>query len=97
MTALPTWQELRDAGRALIDQPDRCLAIYPTTHGNVVICVMGEDGALHLVPIQLSEIGDVANALAESEARAIAAQEVLQEQESAIVAHHLIQRAKGPA
>lgn len=97
MTPAPTWQELRNAGRVLIDQPDRGLAIYPTTHGNVVICVMGDDGALHLVSIQLSEIGDVANALAESEARAIAAQEVLQKQESEIVAYHLIQRAKGPA
>lgn len=93
----PTWQELRDAGRAVIDQPDRCLAIYGTTDGSVVICVMGNDGALHRVPVQLSEIDDVANALIESEARAIAAQEVLQRQKSAIVAHHLIQRAKGPA
>lgn len=97
MTALPTWQELRDAGRVLIDQPERGLAMYPTTYGNVVICVMGDDGALHLVPIQLSEIDAVADALIESKARAIAAQDVLQKQQSAIVTHQLIQRAKGPA
>lgn len=97
MTNPPTWQELRDAGRVLIDEPDRGLAIYPTTHGKVVVCVMGGDRALHLVPVQLSEIDDVATALVESEARAIAAQEVLQQQQSAMDAHHLIQRAKGPA
>lgn len=97
MTKPPTWQELRDAGRVLIDEPDRGLAIYPTTHGKVVFCVMDAEGALHLVPVQLSEIDDVATALVESEARAIAAQEVLQQQQSAIDAHHLIQRAKGPA
>lgn len=95
MTA-PTWQELRYAGRAVIDQPDRGLAIYGTTDGHVVICVMGNDGALNRVSVQLAEIDDVATALVESEARAIAAQEVLQRQLSA-VAHHLIQRAKGPA
>lgn len=94
MTKPPTWQELRDAGRVLIDQPDRGLAIYPTTYGNVVICVMGDDGSLHLVPIQLSEIGEVAYVLADSEARAIEAQEALQERESEIAAFHLIQRVK---
>ena len=93
----PTWQELRDAASVQIDQPDRCLAIYPTAHGHIVVCVMGSDGVLHRVQVRLSEIDDVANALVESEARAIAAQEVLHEQESAITAHHLIQRAKGPA
>ncbi len=91
----PTWEELRDAGRTLIDQPDRCLAIYPSTRGNVVICVMGEDGTLHFVPILLSEMDAVANALAESEARAAAAKSVIQEQESAIAAYHLIERVKG--
>lgn len=94
MTAPPTWQELRQAGRVLIDQPDCGLAIYPGSHGKVVICVMGDDGALHLVPIHLSEMDVVAKAIAESEARAIAAQEVFREQESAIAAHHLIQRLK---
>lgn len=94
MTA-PTWQELRAAGRVLIDQPDRGLAIYPTTYGNVVFATRGEGGSLHLVPIQLSEMDAVANALAESEARALEAQEVLQQQESVIAAHHLILRAKG--
>ena len=91
----PTWEELRDAGRVLIDQPDRGLAIYPTTRGNVVIGVMGKDGTLHFVPILLSEMDAVANALAESEARAAAAQTVIQEQESAVAAYHLIQRVKG--
>jgi hypothetical protein len=96
MTA-PTWQELRDAGRALIDQPDRCLAIYPTTHGNIVVCVMGDNGVLHRVSVELSEIDRMADAIVDSEARAIAAREVLHEQESSMAAHQLIQRAKGPA
>lgn len=97
MTAPPTWQELRDAGRVFIDQPDRGLAIYPSTIGNVVLGVRTGDGSVHLLPIQLSEFDAVATALAESEARAIATQEVLQEQESAITAHNLILRAKGTA
>ncbi|CAN7704447.1 hypothetical protein LJR066_005721 [Acidovorax sp. LjRoot66] len=96
MTA-PTWQELRDAGRVLIDQPERGLAIYPTTRGNVVFAIRAGDGSLHLVPLQLAEIDAVANALAESEARAAAAMSVLQEQETAIAAYELIQRVKGGA
>lgn len=91
----PNWQELRDAGRVLFDQPDRGLAIYPTTYGNVVIATRGEGGALHHVPILLSEMDAVANALAESEARAAAAKSVIQEQESAVAAYHLIERVKG--
>lgn len=94
MTA-PTWQELRDAGRVLIDQPERGLAIYPTTHGNVVFAIRAEDGAVYVVPVQLADIGAVASALAESEARATVAREVLIEQESTFEAYHLIQRAKG--
>jgi len=91
----PTWQELCDAGRVLIDQPEQGLAIYPTTCGTVVIAVRGDSDALQFAVIQLSEMSDVANALAESEARAAAAQEMLHEHESAIAAHHLIQRIKG--
>lgn len=91
----PTWEQLRDAGRVVIDQPDRGLAIYPTNHGKVVFAVRGEVGALVQVPVQLAEMDAVANALAESEARASVAQEMLHEQESMFEAFHLIQRAKG--
>lgn len=94
---VPTWQDLRDAGHVLLDRSEHGLAIYPTAYGNVVIAVRGEGGALHHVPIQLSEFDAVATALAESEARAAVAQKVLHEQESAFAAHHLIQRAKGAA
>ena len=93
----PTWDQLRDAGRVVIDEPGRGLAIYPTTHGNVVIALRGEGGALLQVAAQLAEMDDVANALAESEARATAAKEMLHEQESMFEAYHLIQRAKGAA
>lgn len=93
----PTWDQLRNAGRVVIDQPDRGLAIYPTTHGKVVFAVRGEGGALVQVPVQLAEMDAVANALAESEARASVAQEMLQEQQSEIAAYHLIQRAMGGA
>ncbi|MBV7428069.1 MULTISPECIES: hypothetical protein [unclassified Acidovorax] len=91
----PTWQELCDAGRVLIDQPDRGLAIYPTTHGNVVVGVRSGDGALHLLAIQLSEMDAVANALAESEVRADEAKSLLQWQESAVAAYHAIERVRG--
>lgn len=91
----PTWDQLRDAGRVLIDEPDRGLAVYPTTHGKVVIAVRGEGGVLIQVPVQLAEMDAVANALAESEARASVAREMLHEQESMFEAFHLIQRAKG--
>ena len=93
----PTWDQLRDAGRVVIDGPDRGLAIYPTTHGKVVIAVKGEGGALLHVQVQLGEMDAVANALAESEARAAAVQQMIQEQESEIAAYHLIQRAMGTA
>ena len=92
-----TWQDLRDAGRVVIDEPDRGLAIYPTTHGNVVIAVRAEDGALLHVQVRLNEMDDVANSLAESEARAVVVQQTLHEQQAEIAAYHLIQRAMGAA
>ncbi|CAN7368468.1 hypothetical protein [Acidovorax sp. LjRoot117] len=91
----PTWQELRDAGRVLIDQPDRGLAIYPTTLGKIVIVVRAVGGDVHVVPVQLPEVDAVAHAIAECESRATAAQEILHEKASAIEAYHLIQRAMG--
>jgi hypothetical protein len=93
----PTWEQLRDAGRVVIDQPDRGLAIFPTTHGVIVVGVKSQDGTVQLASIQLCEMDAVANALAECEARAAAALEMMQEQQSEIAAYHLIQRAMGAA
>lgn len=97
MTKPPTWQELRDAGRVQIDQPDRGLAIYPSVMGNVILGVRTGDGAVCFLPIQLSEFDAVATALAESEARASVAKELLHQQESMVEAYQLIQRVKGSA
>ena len=93
----PAWQDLRNAGRVVIDEPDRGLAIYPTTHGNVVIAVRAEGGALLHVQVRLNEMDDVANALAESEARAAVVQQTLHEQQAEVAACQLIQRARGTA
>lgn len=93
----PTWQELSEGGFVVFDEPERGLALYPTIYGNVVISVRGEDGTLHCVTIQLPEIGAVAKAFAESEARAAEARKTLHEQVSEFVAYQLIQRAKGAA
>lgn len=97
MTAPPTWKELRDAGVVALDEPDYGLAIYPTTIGMVYVAIRTKAGDVHRVGFSAGDVGGVANLLAAAAARAIAAQEVLQKQQSAIVAHHLIQRAKGPA
>ena len=97
MTAPPTWQQLLDGGVVVFDEPEYGLAIYPTTIGMVYIAIRTTTGDLHRVGFGVGNVGGVANFLAAAEARAIAAQKVLHEQESAIAAHHLIQRAKGPA
>ena len=97
MTAPPTWQQLRDAGVVVFDEPEYGLAIYPTTIGTVYVAIKTKTGDVHRVGFSAGDVGGVANFLAAAEARAIAAQEVLHEQESAIAAHQLIQRAKGPA
>lgn len=97
MTAPPTWNELRDAGVVALDEPDYGLAIYPTTIGMVYVAIRTKTGDIHRVGFSAGDVGGVANFLAAAEARAIAAQEVLHEQKSAIAAHQLIQRAKGPA
>lgn len=96
MTA-PTWQELLDAGVVVFDEPEHGLAIYPTTIGMVYIAVKTKTGDVHRVGFGAGDAGGVASFLAAAEARAIAAQEVLQQQQSAIAAHQLIERAKGPA
>lgn len=97
MTAPPTWQQLRDAGVVVFDEPEYGLAIYPTTIGTVYVAIKTKNGDVHRVGFNAGDVGGVANFLAAAEARAIAAQEVLHEQKSAIAAHQLIQRAKGPA
>ena len=97
MTAPPTWQQLLDGGVVVVDEPEYGLAIYPTTIGMVYIAIRTTTGDLHRVGFGVGNVGGVANFLAAAEARAIAAQKVLHEQESAIAAHQLIQRAKGPA
>ncbi len=97
MTAPPTWQQLLDGGVVVFDEPEYGLAIYPTTIGMVYIAIRTTTGDLHRVGFGVGNVGGVANFLAAAEARAIAAQKVLHEQESAIAAHQLIQRAKGPA
>ena len=97
MTAPSTWQQLLDGGVVVFDEPEYGLAIYPTTIGMVYIAIRTTTGDLHRVGVSAGNVGGVANFLAAAEARAIAAREVLHEQESAIAAHHLIQRAKGPA
>ena len=96
MTA-PTWQELRDAGVVVFDEPEHGLAIYPTTIGMVYVAIKTKTGDVHRVRFSAGDVGGVANFLAAAEARAIAAQEVLLQQQSVVVAHHLIQRAKGAA
>ena len=97
MTAPPTWQQLLDGGVVVFDEPEYGLAIYPTTIGMVYIAIRTTTGDLHRVGVSAGNVGGVANFLAAAEARAIAAQEVLREQETAIAAHRLIQRAKGSA
>ena len=97
MTAPPTWQELRGAGVVVFDEPEHGLAIYPTNTGMVYVAIRTKTGDLHRVGFSAGNVGGVANFLAAAEVRAIAAQEVLREQETAIAAHRLIQRAKGSA
>jgi hypothetical protein len=94
MTA-PTWQELRDAGHAVFDQPERGLAVYATDRGTVVVAMRGEGGLVHRVGMLPREVGSLADALMGAEATATAVLDALHDRLSSLEAFNLIQRVKG--
>ena len=93
MTA-PTWQELQAAQCVHFDD-DVGLAVYASTAGRLVIVIRATDGALHSIRMVPEEVAPVIERLTSVKTRAQTVLNALQERETAMAAHELIQRAKG--
>lgn len=96
MTA-PTWQELRDAGAVVFDEPGCALAVYPAGEGGIVIAIKSADGTVHRVGTTPAGAKVFGGELAGVAAFAAQAAQARHEHETAIAAYELIQRAKGAA
>lgn len=93
MTA-PTWQELRDAGAVVFDEPGCALAVYPAGQGGIVIAIKSADGMLHRVGMAPEGAKVLGDELAGVAAFAAQVAQARHADETAVAAYELIQRAK---
>ena len=89
--AAPTWEEMREDGRMLIDDEHQKLAVYPGSVGSVVLMSQEFQTGIHYIALEPDEVSKLIEALGRSY---IEANEISADLEAKYEAHVALESAQ---